>query len=227
MILGADQCSNSAFSSASSSSWKARTGSAGGSTRKLMRGFLPSSHAGALAGADLGLVRAGLVVVHVVLGRLVGRGELVELLELGGDGLGPAGPVHPLAERLAGLALVGEPADDPHRGLGRVLGREAQRLVTEVHLLLADVAAEQHLVARGRPAVGAALGAEEPDVGGVVLAAAVGAARDVDAQAADLGEPLLLELVADGGAEPAALGHGQVAGVGARAGHDVAHELCA
>src|SRR5918997_1731162 len=223
MILGAERRSNSAFSSASSSSWNWGTGRAGGSTRKLMR-RVPSG-AGALADADLGLVRAGLVVVHVVVGGLVGQRELVQLLERGPDGLGAARTVHPLAERLARLTLVGEPADDPHGGLGRVLGREAQGLLAEVGLRLADVAAEQHLVAGGRAAVGPALGAEEPDVGGVVLPAAVGAARDVDAEAADVGEALLLELVADGGAEAAALGDGQVAGVGTRAGDDVADQL--
>ena len=85
-------------------------------------------------------------------------------------------------------ALVGEAADDPHDGLGRVLGRQAQGLLAEVDLLLADVAAEQHLVAGGGLAVGPALGAEEPDVGDVVLAAGVGAAGDVGADAADVGE---------------------------------------
>src|SRR5215510_1381725 len=121
MILGADQCSKSALSSASSSSWKARTGSGGGSTRKLIgapfglramstRPTGPSnalwfwlarqarsrmspgspSHACALAGTDFGGIRPGLVVVDVVLGALLRRGELVELLELRGDGLGPA-----------------------------------------------------------------------------------------------------------------------------------------
>ncbi|MGH2473726.1 MAG: phosphoadenosine phosphosulfate reductase family protein, partial [Candidatus Limnocylindrales bacterium] len=46
--------------------WKVGTGSGGGSTRKLIGG--PPSDACALAGADLGLVRPGLVVVHVVVG---------------------------------------------------------------------------------------------------------------------------------------------------------------
>src|SRR5512132_286367 len=103
------------------------------------------SHAGALADSDLGLVRTRLVVVDVELGPLLGRGELVELLELGGDGLGATRPVHPVPEGLAGVALVGEAPYDPHRGLGGLLGRQAQRLVAEVDLLLSDVAAEQHL----------------------------------------------------------------------------------
>ena len=81
------------------------------------------------------------------------------------------------ANGLADLALVGEAADHPHRGLGRRLGRQAQGPVAELDLGVADVAAEQHLVARGGPAVGPALGAVEADVGDVVLAAAVGAAR--------------------------------------------------
>ena len=102
--------------------------------------------------------------------------------------LAPPDAVHPGAEHLAGLALVVEAADDAHDGLGGVLGRQAQRLLAEVDLLLADVAAEQQLVAGGGLAVGPALGAEEPDVGDVVLAAAVGAAGDVGADAADVGQ---------------------------------------
>ena len=141
--------------------------------------------------------------------------EHVELLELGGDGLGPAGPVDPVAERLAGRALVrrsgGRPAPPPRgrswpagagpsRRSGSAPGRRSRRAASG---------------SRGRAAVGPALGAEEADVGRVVLAAAVGAARDVDPQPADLGQALLLQPVADGGAEAAALGDGQVAGVGA------------
>src|SRR5262245_19558839 len=153
MTLGADQCSNSEFSSASSSSWKARTGSGGGSTRKLTCSPRSRSHACALAGTDFGGIRPGLVVVDVVVGPFLGRGELVELLELGGDRLGPAGPLHPGPERLAGGALVREPADDPHGRLGRVLGRQAEGLLAEVDLRLAHVAAQQHLVAGRRTAV--------------------------------------------------------------------------
>jgi len=118
---------------------------------------------------------------------------------------------------LAGLLLVVEPPHHPHHCLRGVLGRKAERLLAEVDLLLADVATQEQLVAGGRLAMGSPLGAEEPDVRGVVLAAAVGAAGDVDAQPADLGQSLLLEAGADGGAEAAALGDGQVAGVRARA----------
>src|SRR5690606_28619495 len=137
---------------------------------------------------------------------------------------GAADPLHPGPERLARLPLLGEAPHHPNGRLRGVLGRQAQRLVAEDGGRLADVAAEQHLVAGGRAAVGPALGTEEPDVGGVVLAAAVGAARDVDAEAADLGQALLLEPLADGGAEAPALGDREVAGVGAGAGDDVTDE---
>ena len=73
--------------------------------------------------------------------------------------------------------------------------------------------------------MGAALDADEADVGDVVLAARVRAARDVDAHAADLGQPRLFERVADVGGEAARLRDREVAGVGAGAGDDVADEL--
>src|SRR4029453_3807482 len=113
MILGAGQCSNSAFSSANSSSWKARTGRGGGSTRKLIVVRSPSD-ARALAGADFGLVRPGLVVVDEVGPVFLGRGEHVELRELGRDGLCAPGPAQPVAERLAGRPVVGEAPHAPH-----------------------------------------------------------------------------------------------------------------
>src|SRR4029453_11228802 len=89
MILGADQPSNSTLSSASSSSWKDRTGSGGGSTRKLT--ISPPSHARAFADTDIGRIRPGLVVVDVVVGAVLRGGEHVQLLELGPDGLGSPG----------------------------------------------------------------------------------------------------------------------------------------
>jgi hypothetical protein len=73
--------------------------------------------------------------------------------------------------------------------------------------------------------VGPALCAEEADVGGVVLAAAVGASGDVDPHAADFGQPFVLQLLADGLGEAARLGDGDVAGVGTGAGDDVAGQL--
>ena len=115
--------------------------------------------------------------------------------------------------------------DQADRGLGRRLGRQAQGPVAELDLGVADVAAEQQLVAGGGPAVGPALGAVEADVGDVVLAAAVGAAGDVDADPADVRQPGLLEGPADVVGQAPALGHGQVAGVGARAGDHVAGQL--
>ena len=121
--------------------------------------------------------------------------------------------------------LVGVAADQPDGGLGRRLGRQAQGLLPELDLGVAHVAAEQQLVAGGGPAVGPALGPEEADVGDVVLPAAVGAAGDVDADPADVGQPGLLEGPADVVGQAPALGDGQVAGVGARAGHHVAGQL--
>ena len=53
----------------------------------------------------------------------------------------------------------------------------------------------------------------------------VRAAGDVGADAADVGEARLLERGADGVGQAAALGDGEVAGVGARAGDDVAGQL--
>ena len=85
--------------------------------------------------------------------------------------------------------------------------------------------AEQHLVAGRGASVRAALEPEEADVGDVVLAAAVRAAGDVHAHAADLGEAGLFERVADRGREAARLRDREVARVGARARHDVACEL--
>ena len=119
---------------------------------------------------------------------------------------------------LAGLALVVEPAHDPHDRFGRVLRRDLRGLLAEFHLRLAEVAAEQHLVARRGAPVRTTLEPEEPDVADVMLAAAVRAARDVDAHAADLGEAVLLERLADCRREAARLRDREVARVGAGAG---------
>src|SRR4051812_27515622 len=91
MIAPADSCSNFSLSSASSASVRSST------CRRLID---PPSGTRALAGADLGHVGPGLVEVDVEVGLLVRRGEQVEVLELLGDGLGPAGPLQPLRERL-------------------------------------------------------------------------------------------------------------------------------
>ena len=139
--------------------------------------------------------------------------------------LAPPERREPRRERLAGLALVVEAADDAHDGFGRGLGRQLRGLVAELDLAVAEVAAEQHLVAGCGPAVRAALEPEEPDVGDVVLAAAVRAAGDVDAHAGDLGEAGVLERVADRGGEAARLRDREVARVGAGARDDVAGEL--
>src|SRR6476620_7123767 len=190
MIFEAGSRSNSSLSSASSRSVKSMM-STGVSTRAISvtpmrqqavgRG---AASGGALGLAGLGHVGPGLAEVDVEVRGVVGHGELVELLEVGGDLLDPADAVHPPAERLPGLA--------------RVLGGQPQGALAEVDLGLPDVAAEQHGVPGCRLAVRPAFGTGEPDVGDVVLAARVGAAGDVGADAADLGEALLLEALADG-----------------------------
>src|SRR4029078_1397145 len=92
-------------------------------------------------------------------------------------------------------------------------------------LRLTEVTAEQHLVSGRGPAVRTALEPEEPDVGDVVLAAAVGAAGDVHAHARHFGEAFFFELVADRGREAPRLRDREVARVGTRAADDVAREL--
>ena len=130
-----------------------------------------------------------------------------------------------MREVLAGLALFVETTDDTHDRFGRRLRRQLGGLVAELHLRVGDVPAEQHLVAGRGLAVGAPLEAEEADVGDVVLAAAVRAARDVGAHAGNLGQTGDLERVADCRGETSGLRDRKVAGVGAGAGHDVAGEL--
>src|SRR5206468_9745810 len=106
-------------------------------------------------------------------------------------------------------------------GFSRVLCGHLRRLVAELHLRLAEVTAEQHLVARRGPAVGAALESEEPDVADVVLAAAVRAARDVDAHATDLRQAGVFQGVAHSRGETTRLRHRVVARIGPRAGANV------
>src|SRR5947208_7926128 len=163
---------------------------------------------GALAVADILLVRTGLVEVDVELGGFLGRRELVEVLDRGADRSGAAGTLEPLAERLTRRALAGELADDAHDRLRRPLGRELRRLLPERHLHVADLAAEEHLVARGGAAMGAALDPDEADVGDVVLAARVGAARDVDTHPADVRQAGVLERPPDVVGQTARLRHG-------------------
>ena len=173
--------------------------------RRLL-GFDEGSHHRAhvaLAVADLGDVGPGLVEVDVVVGCFVGRRELVEVLERLAHRGGTARTGEPRRERLAGVALAGELPDDPHDGFRRALGGQLGRLLAELDLHVADVPAELHVVAGCGAPVGATLDPEEADVGDVVLAARVRAARDVDAHAADLGEPGVLERLADVGGEPA------------------------
>ena len=73
--------------------------------------------------------------------------------------------------------------------------------------------------------MGAPLGPLKPDVRYVVLPATVGAARDVDPHPAHIGQARLFEGLADIVGQAPALGDGQVAGVGPRAGDDVPGQL--
>src|SRR5687767_4796131 len=123
MILEAGRCSNSRLSSASSASVKSGistsvTGwtssvvtSDRGARCRPVTGHCASGRSqarsrSALRVAGLGHVRTGLAVVDVVLGAILGRGELVEVAQVLGDRLHATGPVDPRAEHLARLALV-------------------------------------------------------------------------------------------------------------------------
>ena len=109
----------------------------------------------------------------------------------------------PRPERLARVALAGELADDPHDGLRHALRQQLRGLLRELDLHVADTPAELHVIpGRGATVQRAALDAEEADVGDVVLAARVGAAGDVDADPADLGQPRVLQCLADVGRDP-------------------------
>src|SRR5262245_15708986 len=119
---------------------------------------------GALAVADFRHVRPGLAEVDVEL-RVLGRvGERVEVGQRLAHRGGAAAAVEPAAERLAGLAVGRELADDAHDGLRRGLGRELRGLLTELDLHVADATAEQHLITGRGLAVRPPLEAEEPDV---------------------------------------------------------------
>jgi hypothetical protein len=54
------------------------------------------------------------------------------------------------------------------------------------------------LVSRRSLTVCAALGTKEPDVAGVVLATAISATRNIDANATNLGKPFFFECFANG-----------------------------
>jgi hypothetical protein len=71
-------------------------------------------------------------------------------------------------------------------------------LFTKEDLLFAYVSTKQHLVSRCGLAVCTALGTKESDVAGVVLAAAIGATRNVDANATNFGEPFFFKCFANG-----------------------------
>src|SRR6185437_5647020 len=120
-----------------------------------------------------------------------------EVLDRVADALGAAGAGEPVREVLTGLALVVEATDDAHDCFGRRLRGQLRGLVAELDLGVADVTAEQHLVAGRGTTVRTTLEPEEPDVGDVVLTAAVGAAGDVGADTGDLGEAGRLERVTD------------------------------
>jgi hypothetical protein len=82
-----------------------------------------------------------------------------------------------------------------------------------VDLLFTDVTTEEELIAGECLAMCATLGTEQTDVGGVVLAATVGASRDVDAYTADLSQSFFLESLTDRTGETARLGDRDVARV--------------
>src|SRR5262249_42049468 len=151
----------------------------------------------ALPVADVGDIGTGLVVVDEELGSDVGSGKHVELGQRLPDAARTARPLEPARERLPRLALVVELLHDAYDGFGRVLRRDLRGLRAELHLRLAEMTAEQHLITGRGASVRAAFEPEEPDVAHVVLTAAVRAARDVDAYAADFGESRVFERVAD------------------------------
>ena len=73
----------------------------------------------------------------------------------------------------------------------------------------------------------ATLKTKEANIRCVVLTAGVGASRDVDAHAPNLGEAGLLECPCNVVAEPARLRDGKVAGIRTWARDNIACELCA
>ena len=72
----------------------------------------------------------------------------------------------------------------------------------------------------------AALGSEEANIAGMVLAAAICAARDVDANSTNLGKPFLFKCFTDCFCKATGLRDCNVAGVGARASNNIACKLC-
>jgi hypothetical protein len=63
----------------------------------------------------------------------------------------------------------------------------------------------------------------EPDIGHVMLAAGVGAARDVDAKSTYFSQSLSVKFLLDRIGKTATLSDGKIAGVGAWAGHNIAY----
>ena len=123
----------------------------------------------ALAHADVGDIRAGLVVVDVEAGVDGWLGKNVEVLESLADFASSADAIHPGTECLARLSLLGEAAQNPRHCLGCGFRRQPKGLVAEMDGFLTDVAAEQHLIARRRLSVRSSLGAEETNVGDMVF----------------------------------------------------------
>src|SRR4051794_11795402 len=159
-------------------------------------------------------------VVHRLQAELHGHGEVADrVLELLRPDAGG-----PRVEHLAVLALGLVLADPALDGVRHALGRQADLQAGSVDDLAAlVVAADVRHVGRDRVLADLDRRAVEPDVADVVLAAAIGAARhlDVDAAGERIGDVHRLDALAHGVIEAHRAGDAELAGVGAGARDDV------